>query len=412
MTRSGTVRTDILAKSCLQPAGNTFRHIGTRHIKTMTSVIRIIFQFIKKETILTISWVAAMVSSFFVPPGPEYLRYIDFRSLGILWSLMIVMEGLKKIGFFSHIGERLLKRTHKVWQLVTVLVMLCFFFSMLITNDVALITFVPFTIYILAQIDMTYLLIPVIVLQTLAANLGSMLTPVGNPQNLYLYGISGMSFASFIRLMAPYTGLTLILLLLSICFIKGKGNDIPVNPLKQQPHADPHKITNVSIYGALFLFALLVVLRILPFWILCIIVLITVFVIDKKVLVSIDYALLFTFIGFFIFTGNLGNIPSVSAFLTNMIAGREVVTAVAASQIISNVPAALLLSGFTDDYASLIIGVNLGGLGTLIASMASLISFKSLAHNFNAKKGWYFLDFTLMNLLYLAILLGLWFVIG
>ena len=370
-----------------------------------------VFDFIKKETVLTVAWILAVVSAFFIPPSAEYLGYIDFRSLGILWSLMVVMEGLKEIGLFNYIGNQLLKRTKKVWQLAAVLIFLCFFLSMLITNDVALITFVPFTIYILAQIKMPELLIPVIVLQTLAANLGSMMTPIGNPQNLYLFGLSGMSIVSFVALMAPYTGATLVLLIISIFFLKNKSQSIPGDLPEPPVQGEKNRKTGIWIYGILFLIALLVVLRLVPFWILCLVVLVSVFIFDKKVLISIDYALLFTFIGFFILTGNLGNIPSISRFLTEMIVGREVITGVVASQFISNVPAALLLSEFTTNYNSLIIGVNLGGLGTLIASMASLISYKALAHQYNEKKGRYFLMFTLMNFLYLGILLGIWYIL-
>ena len=370
-----------------------------------------VFDFIKKETVLTVAWILAVVSAFFIPPSAEYLGYIDFRSLGILWSLMVVMEGLKEIGLFNYIGNQLLKRTKKVWQLAAVLIFLCFFLSMLITNDVALITFVPFTIYILAQIKMPELLIPVIVLQTLAANLGSMMTPIGNPQNLYLFGLSGMSIVSFVALMAPYTGATLVLLIISIFFLKNKSQSIPGDLPEPPVQGEKNRKTGIWIYGILFLIALLVVLRLVPFWILCLVVLVSVFIFDKKVLISIDYALLFTFIGFFILTGNLGNIPSISRFLTEMIVGREVITGVVASQFISNVPAALLLSEFTTNYNSLIIGVNLGGLGTLIASMASLISYKALAHQYNEKKGRYFLVFTLMNFLYLGILLGIWYIL-
>ena len=364
-----------------------------------------IISFCKKEIVLVIAWIAAIVSVFFIPPDAAYADYIDFRSLGILWSLMVIMEGLKKIGFFQAVGQWLLKKTHRIWQLAAVLVFLCFFSSMLITNDVALITFVPFALYILAQTQMTELLIPVVVLQTLAANLGSMLTPVGNPQNLYLYGLSEMEFGSFIRLMLPYTGVTFLLLVISICFLKGKNRQLPqyfINTGAETRGGSPIK---TMIYGGLFILALLVVLRILPFWILCIVVLVIVLIIDRRILISVDYALLFTFIGFFIFTGNLGRIPAVSHFLTEMITGREVVTGVVASQVISNVPAALLLSGFTQNYPDLIIGVNLGGLGTLIASMASLISYKVLALQYNNKKGRYFLVFTGMNVLYLGILL-------
>ena len=367
-----------------------------------------IIGFFKKETVLVVAWFAAIVSMFLVPPSLGYIDYIDLRSLGILWSLMVVMEGLKKIGFFQRTGQWLLGKTRRVWQLAAVLVFLCFFSSMLITNDVALITFVPFAIYILSQTQMTDLLIPVIVLQTLAANLGSMLTPVGNPQNLYLYGISEMGFGSFIFLMLPYTLVTFILLVLSVCFLRGKGRKIPENIINNEFVSGKDYKIKTMIYGTLFILALLAVLRVVPYWILCIVVLAAVFVLDKKTLISVDYALLFTFTGFFIFTGNLGKLPSVSRFLTEMIVGREVVTGVLSSQVISNVPAALLLSGFTQNYNDLIIGVNLGGLGTLIASMASLISFKILAHSYNEKKGRYFLVFTALNVLYLVVLLLFW----
>lgn len=370
-----------------------------------------VLNFLKKETVLTIAWIAAVVSMCFIPPDAAYADYIDLRSLGILWSLMVIMEGLKKIGFFQDIGQWLLKKTRRVWQLAAVLIFLCFFSSMLITNDVALITFVPFTLYILAQTEMTELLIPIVVLQTLAANLGSMLTPVGNPQNLYLYGLSEMDFGAFLLLMLPYTGVTFVLLVLSICFLKGKTRRLPQSSINTDGKSESGYKVKSLIYGALFLLALLIVLRIFPFWILCAAVLSVVFFMDKKTLISIDYALLFTFIGFFIFTGNLGRIPFISRFLTEMIVGREVITGVAASQIISNVPAALLLSGFTQNYPDLIVGVNLGGLGTLIASMASLISYKILAHNYNQKKGRYLLVFTGMNVLYLAVLLAFHFAI-
>ncbi|MBR3401219.1 MAG: citrate transporter [Parasporobacterium sp.] len=378
-------------------------------------VLKNIGHFCRKEVVLTAAWAAAVISAFLVPPDAGYLSYIDLRSLGILWSLMVIMEGLKSIGFFSNLGAGLLKKTRRIWQLAAVLIFLCFFLSMLITNDVALITFVPFTVFILSQIRLNELLIPVIVLETLAANLGSMLTPIGNPQNLYLYGLSGMPFGAFLGLMLPYTAATFLLLVLSICLLSDKNKRLPKATLTAASESDTSYKTSVSIYGLLFILALLVVLRILPFWVLCAVVLIVVFFLKKQLLIKVDYALLFTFIGFFIFTGNLGRIPSVSRVLTDIIAGREAVTAVIASQVISNVPAALLLSGFTDNYRELIVGVNLGGLGTLIASMASLISYKAVANSCPGKKGRYFLVFTIMNVIYLAALLlfrHLWGLLG
>lgn len=369
-----------------------------------------ILRFIKKETVLTIAWAAAIISAFFVPPDPGYLDYIDLRSLGILWSLMVIMEGLKENGFFSRIGSAVLKKTHRAGQLAAVLIFLCFFLSMLITNDVALITFVPFALYMLKQTDREDLLIPVVVLQTIAANLGSMLTPVGNPQNLYLYGLSGMSIGAFLRLMLPYSALTLGILIISICFLKRKNEPIREVPAEKTTAAKAAG-RNRILYGCLFVLALLVVMRWIPYWILAGAVLVVALWIGRRALISVDYALLLTFVGFFIFTGNLGNIPAVRQFLTTMIGGREVITGVISSQAISNVPAALLLSRFTQEYSGLIIGVNLGGLGTLIASMASLISFKVLAHNYNEKKGRYLGWFTLMNLICLGLLLALYYAI-
>lgn len=368
-----------------------------------------IIAFFKKETVLTIAWILAIISAFLVKPSKEYIDYIDFKSLGILWSLMVIMAGLQGIGFFKKIGNALLNKAHNSFQLTLILVFLCFFSSMFITNDVALITFVPFAIYMLEACNREDLLIPVIALQTLAANLGSMLTPIGNPQNLYLYGISGMPIKDFLLLMLPYSALTLILLLISALFIPNKSGKL----LTTEPEAGEKLSAPVlAIYGALFILALLVVSRVVPYYFLVLAVLVIVFFMQKKVLIQIDYALLFTFIGFFIFTGNLGKIPAISTWLSNLVGGREVITGVLASQAISNVPAALLLSDFSENINDLIIGVNLGGLGTLIASMASLISFKLLAHSHNDKKGKYLGFFTVINVLYLVILMGLNFIIS
>lgn len=374
-------------------------------------IMKKIIAFVKKETVLTVAWILAIISAFFIHPSKAYISYIDFRSLGILWSLMVIMAGLKEDGFFEYVGSRLLGKTKKVWQLVAVLVLLCFVFSMFITNDVALITFVPFAIYMLAACHRESLLIPVIVLQTLAANLGSMLMPIGNPQNLYLYGISSMSLVDFIKHMLPYSLISLVLLCISMGLIKGK-NDPVTNELAKDKKKKLEHPAKLLVYGALFWLALFVVGRLLPYWVLLLAVLVLVMIMDRRVLLSIDYALLFTFVGFFLFTGNLGQLPVINQFLTSLVDGREVIVGVIASQFISNVPAALLLSSFTNDYGSLLVGVNLGGLGTLIASMASLISFKSLAHSYNEKKGKYLLVFTAMNLIYLVILFVAWKIIG
>lgn len=367
-----------------------------------------IVSFIKKETVLTVAWMLAIISAFLVPPSVDYVKYIDFKSLGILWSLMVIMAGLKGIGFFDKVGLKLLKHADNCRILSFILVFLCFFSSMFITNDVALITFVPFAIYILEVCNKEKLLIPVITLQTVAANLGSMLTPIGNPQNLYLYGISGLSLVEFILLMLPFSGVTLLMLVFSVFMIKDTSA-VGENAVKIK--TDKLSYPKLMVYGILFILSLLVVGHIVPYYILTGLVLAVVFFMDRSVILSIDYALLFTFAGFFIFTGNLGQLQEINRLLTSLVNGREVLVGVLASQFISNVPAALLLSDFTLNYKDLIIGVNLGGLGTLIASMASLISFKLLAHSHNELKGRYLGVFTVSNLIYLAVLFALKFIL-
>lgn len=371
-----------------------------------------ILTFIKKETVLTVAWALAALSAFWVRPGACYFDYIDFRSLGILWSLMAIMQGLKCNGVFEAIGWKLLEKTRKVGELVAVLVFLCFFTAMFITNDVALITFVPFTVMMLINCRKEELMIPVIVLQTIAANLGSMLTPIGNPQNLYLYGLSGLSIREFLLYMLPFSAVSAVLLLAALALIRGKEQKIRAGEhSKGVRKYDKKRILRITVYLALFIFSLLVVVHVVPCCFLVISVLILLFVLEKRVLLDIDYALLFTFIGFFIFTGNMGNVDIIKEFLQHLVAGREVFVGILTSQCISNVPAALLLSGFTTDYKSLLLGVNLGGLGTLIASMASLISYKFLVNQYPDKKGRYMLWFTIANIIFLLILSGFYFLI-
>ena len=243
-------------------------------------------------------------------------------------------------------------------------------------------------------------MIPVVVLQTVAANLGSMLTPIGNPQNLYLYNLSGMGLGEFLLCMLPNTALSLVLILISLLLIKGKQEEV----WQEQKEATMVDKKQTMIYLVLFGLSILVVAKMIAVEIVLGIVLVTVFFLDKSVFKNVDYCLLLTFISFFIFTGNLGNIPVIRDTLQALVNGSELLIGVAASQAISNVPAALLLSGFTSNYRALLAGVNVGGLGTLIASMASLISYKILANKYDEKKGRYFQWFTITNIVFLVIL--------
>lgn len=377
--------------------------------------------FFKKETVCCIAFLLAVVSMFFIPPSVNYFSYIDFRVLALLFSLMAVVRGFSSIGVFTRLGTLLLTHVHSLRMLSALFIFLCFFFSMLITNDVALITFVPFTILVLSMAEQKKFLIPVIVLETIAANLGSMLTPLGNPQNLYLYTISGLSIGAFVRIMLPYSFVSAILLLIFILFL-------PKDTVSTATAASTANLTNTvtasntsnviyeavkarknsrilfTAYLILFLLCLLTVLHILPYQIMFLLVLTGFLLLDYRVLKDVDYFLLLTFLCFFIFIGNMKQISLVHELISKLLVHHEVLMGIGASQIISNVPAAILLSGFTDDYSALLIGVNLGGLGTLIASLASLISFKFYT-NSNGNDTRRFLGiFTLYNVIFLGVL--------
>lgn len=364
--------------------------------------------FLRRDPVLAAALILAFVSAFFVPPSLEYLGYIDFHVLALLLSLMLVVAGLQKSGAFTLLTDKLLQRVKSTRSLAAVLVGVCFFTSMLITNDVALITFVPLSIMLLGQKENKKLLMLVVVLQTIAANLGSGLTPLGNPQNLYLYSLSGMSLGEFLSVMLMPTLISAFLLAVAVLFIKPR--EIVRNPSS----SESGEVTVKKLAPWLFLFAvcMLVVLHLVHYLVMLVVVVAAVALLDCSLLRKADYALLLTFIGFFVFIGNVKNIPAVSDLLSTLVAGRELGVGVLLSQVISNVPAAMLLSGFTENYASLLVGVNLGGLGTLIASMASMISYKIYAAAPGAKAGKYFALFTGLNVLFLAILLMVLLLIG
>lgn len=388
----------------------------------MFTKVKELFQ---KETVCCIAFLLAVISIFFVSPSKNYISYIDFRVLALLFCLMAVVRGFSSIGVFTRLGTMLLTHVHSLRMLSALFIFLCFFFSMLITNDVALITFVPFTILVLSMAKQKKFLIPVIVLETIAANLGSMLTPLGNPQNLYLYTISGLSIGAFVRIMLPYSFVSAILLLIFILFL-------PKDTVSTATAASTANLTNTvtasntsnviceavkarknsrilfTAYLILFLLCLLTVLHILPYQIMFLLVLTGFLLLDYRVLKDVDYFLLLTFLCFFIFIGNMKQISLVHELISKLLVHHEVLMGIGASQIISNVPAAILLSGFTDDYSALLIGVNLGGLGTLIASLASLISFKFYANTDGSNKKRYLGIFTLYNAIFLVILFGLY----
>jgi Na+/H+ antiporter NhaD/arsenite permease-like protein len=375
----------------------------------MVIFMKTIIDFIKKETVLVAACALAVISAFIVPPDGGYADYIDFRTLGILFCLMAVVAGMRRLGLFDLLSQKLLEQAKNIRQLILILLLLCFVTSMFITNDVALITFVPFAFTLLDMAGESLRkkwIMPIVVMQTIAANLGSMLTPLGNPQNLYLYGKSDMGICDFILLMLPYSFVSLLLILIWVMLVTARRNESI--RVEFDVHIKIKDSRKLLMYVLLFVLSLLVVLRIIHYSAAFAIVLLCLLVFDSETLKSVDYSLLVTFVGFFIFIGNMGRIPAFRQFLENIINGRETLTAILASQIVSNVPAALLLSGFTDNIEALIVGTDLGGLGTLIASMASLISYKLFAKNNGGSMTRYILYFTIVNIVFLLALFCLY----
>ena len=370
-----------------------------RETKGEASVKKII-DHIKCEKVLLIALCAAAVSMLIVPPDAGYAGYVDWDVLMLLFALMAVVAGLKACGLMDRLSDALVSRAGNARALCTALSMACFFSAMLVTNDVALITFVPLTAALLAATPGQLIL--TVAIETIAANLGSMATPIGNPQNLYLYAHYEMPMGAFLRAVGPLTIASLALVLAGCLLVKKE-------PVAAQAAGESRRIAALPLWlhGAQFAVCLLSVLNVLPKWASFALVLVTTLMYDRKLVAKVDYALLATFVCFFVFVGNLGRVDAVSSLLSRVIAGREMEIGILASQVISNVPAALMLSGFTEDAAALMRGVDLGGLGTLVASLASLISFKIYMKAPGAKAGRYLAVFTAMNAVFLAALYAL-----
>lgn len=402
-------------------------------------------EIVRKDPVLVVAIVLAIISCAAVPPDAAYAEYVDLRTIGMLFSLMTIMAGLSRLGVFHIACRHLLSAVRGPRRLALALTLLAFFSSMLITNDVALVTFVPFALLALRTLDSPRHACFTVVMMTIAANLGSMLTPIGNPQNLYLYSASHMRTGEFVLLMLPYAVAALVLLVGAIAFFgripehakekaarsvdagnpasssedgsadspatcgeadnAASATDANETPQLASEADDPAPSPLRALpWAALFVLALLSVAHILPYQAIVAATIAVALVADRRALLHVDYALLFTFIAFFVFVGNVGRIEMVSTALAQLIDGHELAVAVIASQVLSNVPAAILLSGFTSNFAALIVGTNLGGLGTLIASMASLISYKQVALVLPREKGRYFMLFTVWNIAFLAVL--------
>ena len=358
---------------------------------------------LKNETVFCVSLVLAVLSALIVHPDAGYAAYPDYRTIALLFCLMIIVAGAQSLGIFAMLGHFLLKGAGSVKKLSVIMVLLCFFSSMVITNDVALITFVPFTLMIFQMGGRIDRVLKLVVLETIAANLGSMATPIGNPQNLYLYSISGFSVPQFAWAVLPYVGIALVMLMAAV--MAGRDEPLMNVEIREKTKRNGKKFWGkAAVFLVLLFLCLLVVFRILPYQPVLLCVMVTVLLVDRKLYLSVDYFLLLTFLCFFVFIGNMKRIPEINEWLVTVVNGRELIAGILTSQVISNVPAAILLSGFSSDLSALLTGVNLGGLGTLIASLASLISFKFFARVYPNEKGKFLKVFTVWNVLFLIVL--------
>ena len=367
--------------------------------------------FFRRDAVLAIACVLAAASCVAVPPDAGYADYIDWRTIGLLFSLMVATSGLARAGVLARACRALVRACKSGGVLIAAFVGLTFFVSMVVTNDVPLVAFVPLALAALREAGLVRRLAFAIACMTVAANVGSMFTPIGNPQNIYLLSVSGMSAVELVGIMAPYSAAAFVLLAAAIGIAelrdRKRFKHIPsqmagVNPKAPQ---ESFALRDVLPWIALFAMCLLCVARIAPVWLVVASAIALALAFDMRALRHVDYALLFTFVAFFVFVGNVARIEVVREAVAALVDGRALLVGVVASQIISNVPAAILASGFTTDWPALLVGVNIGGLGTLIASMASLISYKQLAVAYPELKTYYFRLFTGLNCAFLAALL-------
>lgn len=323
---------------------------------------------IEDEIVFSVSLILAVISCFFVKPDNNYFNYINWDTIILLLVIMIIVEVLKNLAVFEILVRKLLSKIGNTRGLVLILVFTCFFSSIFITNDVSLILFVPFSIIALKKVNRTDLMIITVCMQTIAANVGCMVLPIGSPHNIVMYTVSGISFESFFLILLPYVLVSLIFIFVVLMFIPDDMVDVP-------------DMGDIILDREDFL---------------------------KRVICGVDYYLLLTFIALFILIGNLENIAFFNLLFKKWIIGNEVLCGVVISQIISNVPAAMLLSSFSSNYEAIIIGINIGGFGTLIASMANLISYNIFIREFKEFKLRYLLKFTVLNIVLLVLLLGVY----
>ena len=356
--------------------------------------------FASKNFVLVIAATLALASCMVVKPDAKYVGYFDFKTLSCLFCTLAVICALKNIRFFTITAKKIVTLTGNTRTLSLALVYITFIGSMLIANDMALLTFLPLGYYVLRKTRKEKYMAFTFIMQNIAANLGGMLTPFGNPQNLYLYSKFNIDNIEFVKIMAP--PFIFAITLITICCIVG----VKPEPLEIKDEKSKLPPKRVALYLTLFALAIAIVFRGIPYWIgLIVIPLVLVFA-DREALKKVDYPLLFTFVFFFIFAGNMARIEVVRGFFSFLLEKNTLLFSILSCQFISNVPSAILLSQFTENYKDLLVGVNIGGVGTLISSLASLITFREYTKRNPMMTGHYMKYFTLLNLFFLVALTG------
>ena len=354
--------------------------------------------FVKKNVVMVVAMLAALITCLIVPPDMAYLDYFDVKTLTCLFCVLAVVCALKNISFFYILAKKIVQIFRNARLSILALVYITFIGSMLIANDMALLTFLPLGLFVLTSTGKGKYMAFTFIMQNIAANLGGMLTPFGNPQNLYLYTKYEIPNLEFMGIMAPPFLLSITLITLCcIIFVKPE-------PLELKNDETRLPVGRTVVYMLLFVLAIAIVFRGIPYWIGLIIIPIALLFLDRKALKMVDYPLLLTFVFFFIFSGNMARIDAVRQVFSWLLGKNTLLVSVASCQVISNVPTAILLSQFTDNYRQLLLGVNIGGVGTLIASLASLITFREYTQQNKGKTGYYMLLFTAFNFAFLIIL--------
>ncbi|MEG1805705.1 MAG: SLC13 family permease [Clostridia bacterium] len=357
--------------------------------------------FISKNIVVIIAWTLAIVSAFFVGIDNEYLNYFDVKTLLCLFSTMLVVGAYKDIRIFTIVANSLIKSLKNTRLLSLALIMITFFSSMFIANDMALLTFLPLTILVFKSCDRENHIAFTVIMQNIAANLGGMLTPFGNPQSLYLYNFFNIPTPEFVKIMFLPFALSMVLILLFSIFQKKETATVCEIELPKL-----HKRKTV-LYFFLFVLAILAVFKVVNYLIASVIIFTTILLVDVRAYKKVDYGLMFTFVAFFIFSGNMARIPAVENFIKTLLEKSVLLTGVLSCQFFSNVPTAITLSKFTTNYAELLYAVNIGGCGTFVASLASLISLKEFMKNYKSKTASYAIKFLALNFLFLGVLVAL-----